>query len=306
MNTGYDFALKTGQVIEIIYPEEKRKRIKGKNTFYPILYTVMVEDRDDFGRNQNIYFNCMVADNFGGTADYLDYTLRPNPIGQTGGDLLGSPDKVKKEILLGSYVLILCVNGNKMNSIIVSGIKSYQAPLRDGNTYKEAKKEDGHHLKFSFNGVDVGINQLGELDITYNGPNDQTGKLLSKTPAGDSVDSKSVGSFVKINKSGDITVSANTTGDKTSPDNFVQIKKDGTINVFADKVNMGDKNSLDYIALSTKVDNELKSIQAELKKIQATLLSGTAPPLGGPVTFAVVYPASYSPNSVAAKHTKGS
>src|ERR1035437_4310128 len=72
-----NFSLKTGQILNIKYPEETAKAT-GESGFMPILYDVMVNESSQNGRIQTIYKDCQIMDHFGGVADFSEHTLRPD------------------------------------------------------------------------------------------------------------------------------------------------------------------------------------------------------------------------------------
>lgn len=292
-----NFSLKIGQVIKVNYPDDELKSIQKD-----ITYDVLVEDMFE-SKEHTILSGCLVLDKFGGAADYLTYSLRQNK-----GNILKNIKDLTESDILGSYVLVLYVHGKSNNPIIIGGIKN---PLSKFNEKRKVpKKDDGHYLKFSFNGIDFSINKDGEVEISYNGPNDPSGKLL------DSADSKSVGSFIKIDKKGDMMIAASSTGDKEKPDNYLNLKKDGTIvitngdkqiltmdknggkiTIYGSQVEIGDKNSLDYVALSQKVDQNFSTLINQLLTHMHPTPVGPSGPPSTPFS---------SPPSTAGSHVKGS
>lgn len=295
-----NFSLKIGQVIKVNYPTDKLKQLQTDVT-----YDVLIEDYYE-SKKHNILNGCVILDKFGGVADFISYTLRQND-----GDILKEIKNITPQKVLGSYVLVLYVHGKSNQPIIIGGIKN---PLTKLNTQRSFPKEtDGHNLKFSFNGIDINIDKDGQLTLSQNGANDASGALLS------SVDKNSVGSFIKIDKKGDVLISANATKDKDKPDNYLNLKKDGTIiitngakqvltmdknggniTIFGDNVHLGDKNSLDFVALSQKVDQNFSTLVNQLlSHMHPTSAPGA--PTGPPMP-----PGFSSPPSVAGKHVKGS
>lgn len=284
-----NFSLKIGQVIDVVYPDEK-------NGFKTITYNILITEKTD-GFNQFILYNCQLLDSFGGLADYLTYTLRKNE-----KDVFGiTKGEVKSSELLGTYVLVALINGSASTPIILGGVPFIDIP-KDSDR-KVPKKEDGHNLKFAFNGVNIEINKDGEFTATKNGPTKADGKLDSDQDGGKE-DQK--GSFVKIDKDGNITLSAN---DKNI---FIINKKDKKITIDGEKVNIngGDNGA-------ARINDEIKSTNAEDAKfwtwftIFRTVLSTPVnePGLGAPSVFQQALNAALAaafPTTLTGKITKGS
>lgn len=164
--------LRFGEVQEILLPTDKRN---FSQRF--VEYTVLVQERRRGTASTRRYSNCVVASLFGGLADKLVFTLRADKLGK--GQTLG----------LGSKVLILCINGETNNAVIIGG-------LRDSQDTADVAK--GHYLDFAFNGLDVGINDAGELTVTFNGKTKKDGTL------DDSADEDASGSMLQFQKDGSI------------------------------------------------------------------------------------------------------
>lgn len=282
-----NFSLKIGQVVKINYPDDK-------NGFKTITYDVMVNDKSD-AYNQVLLFNCQVIDKFGGLADFATYTLRAND-----KDINGlTSNQVKSSELLGSYVIVGLIDGSAASPIILGGVPYIDLP-KDSDR-KVPKKDDGHNLKFVFNGINVEINKDGELNLVKNGPTNPDGTLNT-----DISDDKQKGSFVKIDKDGNITMSAN------EKNIFIINKKDKKITIDGEDViiNGGDKGA-------ARIDDEVKSTQAEDAKfwtfmtIFKTVLSSPVSEagMGAPSVFQQVLNAALAsvfPDSLTSKVTKGS
>lgn len=175
-----NLALRPGEVREIIYPDDKRS-VTGRFTEY----MVEVQESDGNGPGTSTrYANCIVSNLFGSFADILTFTLRADKVGdqETG-------------IGTGSKVLVLCVNGKTTQGVIIGGSRDTGT-----ETQRVDKKDDGHNLKFAFNGIHVGINKDGELRVEYYGATDANGDLLS------SADSNASGSSLVFSKDGSVKV----------------------------------------------------------------------------------------------------
>lgn len=143
--------LRIGEVLEIIYPNEKRSVSKKFNE-----YVVNVQHMTAGVSTSTIYPHCFLASTFGGVADRLHYTLRTQK-------KAGAPSDTG--LGLGSKVLVLCINGETNNAVIIGGI-------REGDKHD---KDDGHHLYFEFNGVQVAIQDNGNFVLQMNGPTEADG-----------------------------------------------------------------------------------------------------------------------------------
>lgn len=170
-----NMVLRQGEIREVIYPDDPRSVTKTV-----VEYSVAVQVRDGNGPAAVVnYPNCQAANLFGGTADKLRYTYRAQA---------KDPEK-GKVISDGSKVQILCVNGELRRAFIVGGI----------NEEKTAEaKNDGHNLRFEFNGVQVGINNDGEMRVEFRGATQTDGKLTS------AADANASGSSLVFSKDGSI------------------------------------------------------------------------------------------------------
>jgi len=247
-----NFNLKVGQILKINYPDETQNPDKT-NT---ITYDVLVQEQINDTKHTTVYYNCTIIDQFGGVADFFEYTYRPNVQDLLSFKLPQGPLKdAQLNKLLGSMVLILCLGGTAANPIIIGGIKN--ALLNKNPDYKtkiKDKKENGHFLNFSFNGITFNINKFGELFLNFLGPTNSQGVLRGSendiekgasdpnNPNSNIVgDKKASNSFLKIDKTGDITVSSSNTNDPEKPNRFIKIQKDGKI-----IINIDEKNTIEF------------------------------------------------------------
>lgn len=175
-----EFALRQGEIREIVYPDDKRSVTKTV-----VEYMVVVAYRDGNGPAvSTLYPNCQVANLFGGIADKLRYTYRPQSKDPDAG----------KAISDGSKVLLLCANGERRRAFIVGGLNESQDAERSA---------DGHNLNFSFNGITVVINKDGEFGLQFVGPTKVDGSL--DTDAG--ADEKNGPTQVEVLKNGNLKIS---------------------------------------------------------------------------------------------------
>lgn len=149
-----DNSLHPGEVQEIIYPSDPRSRSKRVNE-----YSVYVQIRQNGTAVTKIFPNCVMVNDFAGFADKLTYTLRAE---KNADSRNSSKSKIDGK---GSKVLILCLNGETNSALIIGG-------MRDGKDSDPKTDELGHHLHFSFNGVDFDIDKDGQLALTVRGATD--------------------------------------------------------------------------------------------------------------------------------------
>jgi hypothetical protein len=153
-----NMSLRWGEVVAISYPTDSDNINKQVNE-----YTVKVQHKD---RNKSMstvtYNNVQLMNMFGGFADVLKYTLRVAP---------ASPAPAAGNLGTGAKVLLLCANGNKHEAVIIGGLRDL---ANDGN---QDKQGDGHNLAFTFNGINIVIDQNGQLIATFNGATNIDGTL---------------------------------------------------------------------------------------------------------------------------------
>jgi hypothetical protein len=180
-NSGHlnDVALRLGEVKEIVFPNNNKSLSKKF-----IEYNVSVKHKDgDSVYTVTTYVGCVVNNLFGGAADKVTYTLRPDASNNSSSPELG----------IGSKVILLCINGDRNKAIIVGGIRDTTS-----NGSESDGKADGHNYFFEFNGAQTFINDDGELSIVFHGKTDADGSLAS------SADPDAEGSTFKLTKDGSI------------------------------------------------------------------------------------------------------
>ncbi|MDE2425782.1 MAG: hypothetical protein KGO96_07730 [Elusimicrobia bacterium] len=150
--------LRVGRIIKIYNPTDQANLSKKW-----IEYDILVDRANSMGiHTQIVYPHCVIANLFGGAADYIEYTLRQ--------ESLNSPSNNKT--YLGSWVLLLCMDSNANQSLIIGGIKHPKAPTQN--------PDDGHHYTFSFNGTLLKIANDGSVSLTIQGPTKSDGTVSSK------------------------------------------------------------------------------------------------------------------------------
>lgn len=185
-----NFALRFGEVQEIIWPDDTRSRSKKF-----VEYRVYVQERSNATGNGRMYEGVILMNSLAGLADRSFFTLRgEDSASQTKNNRLG----------LGSKVLMLCINGETNNAVIIGG-------LRDETDVSEEKtkaKDLKHHLYWVFNGISVYIDDDGEFLLTYGGK--------TKADGTTDVDKKMRGTRMAFLKDGSWNIN---TRDPNDPDN---------------------------------------------------------------------------------------
>lgn len=156
---------------------------------FPEYDVVTSEQNNMVGQGFVEYTNCISIDSLGGLADFFEYKLR-------------QPDKqdfretYKFDKQDGSLVLLLCLDGSTDRAIIIGGIPN---PSRKTNL----TKDNGLHMEGEYNGVNWKINKDGELTLTYKSKTDNEGNPQ---------DEEAGGTFVEINKTGQVDINTGLTG----------------------------------------------------------------------------------------------
>lgn len=185
-NDGWtNFPLRMGEVYDIIYPKDPRS-ISGQ----VIEYLVLVQhfDHENMTGSSRVYSHCVLLNSLGSFADKFVFTLRPSK--QNNQDIANP-----KEISKGSKVLLLCINGDHTNAVIIGGIRD------QGDKQDLEAQSKGHFLHFVFNGIQVNINNDGEMELSYLGKTD----IKGKTEVSDDI----TGTKVALLKNGNFKVSTN-------------------------------------------------------------------------------------------------
>ncbi len=167
--------LKSGTVIEVLYPEDKKNLSK-----LFIEYTVVVTEKmPNEVTSVNTYNNCLAHNSFGAKNNKIDVTYQ------------AATDKET----VGSRVLLLCVDGssNGNSAIIMGGLNSV-APD------KVHSAADGQFFDFNFNGINFAIDKDGAMQLTFNSFIDLKGKKANE---------KAAGTKVSISKEGQLTIADN-------------------------------------------------------------------------------------------------
>ncbi len=161
MGNQSDTSLRFGEVKAIVYPEDAQSISKRF-----IEYTVNIHHKDNSGPGSTqVYSGCVVSNPFGLGGDLIRYTLRADPI---------KTSSKGAQVGIGAKVLLLCINGDRPRAVIIGGLRDQ---LTQPDSKAVDKKEDGHNLRFQFNGLSASINKDGEFSLIYGGPSDAKGVL---------------------------------------------------------------------------------------------------------------------------------
>ena len=223
-----NISLRPGEVKAIVYPTDAKSISKTW-----IEYSVEVQHRDGhLPGTVTTYPNCWVVNAFGGVADRCTYTLRADSgatQNQSGGTGLGN----------GSKVLLLCINGDQPNAVILGG-------LRDKKDATD-QQSDGHHLAWSFNGIEATIDDTGELELSFTGATNADGSQRSDVTPG------APGSKVKFSDDGSVTLSqGNQTIIIDTPNKNITLTSGGyNVKIDSTGTKLGDPSALDAMYKGT-------------------------------------------------------
>lgn len=160
----HDVSLRVGRVVAQYPPDDPNNRNKKY-----IEYDVEVQHADGAGGFATItYPRAQIASLFGGIADRMQWTPR-----------IVNFD-VSKQIGDSSRVLLLCLNGNSRAVFIIGGL-----PHPDVKTKQDPSLK--HNLDWEFNGLNMLINNDGEMILTHKGATDSSGKIIDETGAYSSI-----------------------------------------------------------------------------------------------------------------------
>jgi len=178
-----NFALREGEVKEIVYPQDTKSQSK---MFIEYVVAVRHSEGGTGVVATSRYRGVLASSLFGGVADFLKYTLRSDD---------GGGDTAQDGIGVGSKVLVLCSGGVTSSAIIIGG-------MRDKKNDPTAidKKSDGHNLSFAFNGISAKINDSGEFKLQFMGKTDVKGGLAK------GVDADASPTTLEITKDGSLEI----------------------------------------------------------------------------------------------------
>lgn len=257
-----------GEVKDIIYPSDEASLSKTV-----IEYNVWAQVRTAGVTEGILFYNCRLASYLGSKADKTTFVLRANPrAGEQRGSQAGFGN--------GSKVLIQCLNGESVYPIIVGG-----AFDPEDKSQKDIP-EDELFYQWVYNGISIGINNDGEVTVTYGGKTDADGK----TDVKDSVK----GSYAKFAKNGNVVISDNDGKNSVTVDHEnkkVVIKRDEAFELgdATDKMLLGESFRKEHKKLNTKLQSlstTLQNLSQQAGQAAATAGGKMAVPLTGAVAAA--------------------
>lgn len=257
--------LRIGEVQQIFYPEDQENVSKRF-----IEYQVLVQMRTNGTAVTKMYEHCIAIDHFAGIADFSYATFR--------ADNTATVENTQRRLApgKGARVLLLCINGESLNAVVLGGIRNAAAPTDVKDT-----KDDGHHLRSVFNGVDFSINKDGEFTLTYNGATQLDGSPTADT------NTDAAGTTVKITKDGNLLVSDGNGENTILVDRVngkVQVTAKTSLDLICPTVHLGDDSTQDPAVLG----NELKDLLSQLIDAITTITVPTAVgPSGVPLNATV-------------------
>jgi hypothetical protein len=252
--------LRIGEVQNIYYPEDQENVSKRF-----IEYRVWVAHKANGTAVTKMYDHCIAIDNLAGIADYSYVTYRADSSASgQNGQKRPAPGK-------GARVILLCINGESQNAVILGGVRNANAPdVKD-------TIDDGHHMHSVFNGIDMLINKDGELTLTYNGATDLSGDPTEDT------NTDAAGTFVKIDKDGNVTVSDANGDNKIFIDRVngkVQLTAKTEMDLICPDVKLGDDQTTDPAVGGNELKDLLNQlIQAILAQTHPTAVGPSGPPI---------------------------
>lgn len=263
------FGLLPGQIISIYTVDNAQNVPDGKGTF--TMYDVQISHPD--GASEVIRRCQMLQPGFGGgMVNYCE--IVPNDPGPKA-----TKPNVAPALKRGSMVLIGFVSGQKLRPIIL-GCLPHPAPVA---VETRPKKADGTVLDLEFQGLNVNINNDGELLISFSGP---------KTDKGKPVDEKIGPTEVTIDKKGNFKIATNeeqsveidrvkkkitvTNGEVeivldqekkkvTVSCDDIEVSGEKSITFISKKVNLGEKAPSHKVGLADMIEKRLKKIESSLQ-----------------------------------------
>lgn len=177
-----EYSLREGEIVDVYDPEHPRNYSKTTTE-----YIVELQFRSGFTSPGSRSVRAVLADNFGGIADFSSFSLRK----RTNKVTRNSPETD------GARVLVLCLNGDESHGVIIAGLKNTNV-----KNFPEIKDIAGRFKNWVFNGVSAFINDSGELKISAAGATKNDG-----TP--DERNEDNHGPYVKFTKNGNLYVTDN-------------------------------------------------------------------------------------------------
>ena len=121
-----------------------------------------IEQFENKGTTTLLYRNCLSSQSFGGIADYVEYTLRPQTYEGDDAPQFNEQD--------GAIVLIQCLDNIGSKAIVIGAL---QHPDRDSNITTTDPQFFGE-----YNGIQVQVNIDGSTSLIFNGATDSKGDVI--------------------------------------------------------------------------------------------------------------------------------
>jgi hypothetical protein len=245
--------LLTGEVVEIIYPEDPKNLSK-----HEIEYTVMVRIKRG-PREQAVLvpYRCTAANAFGG-ADYIRTTFRARQ---------NRTDSFTTTYAPGAVVVLFCVDAVAAAAVIIGGLNNTSNEKSSINQTPKLK-DQGHHLEFMFNGVKFRINDDGSCSLNVTGKKDNANR-----PLGDQIDVKidvsATGNIAVTDQNSNAIVATENGINVSTPKSNVTIGADGTVDISGSQVNLNGATA------SAVLGENLKTI---LNQLTQAITAASFPP----------------------------
>lgn len=234
--TFHDYALRTGYVTEVLPPSHENNRSGSVHEYNVVAY--YYDDRENV-RVPTTYYNCRVASLFGNQGEKVSYTLR------AGNEEPGSAGE------LGSFVFLLCENGNPYHAYII-GAPSHPA---------DASPIDEHHFLFRFNGVELFIDGKGVVSLLRKGPVDAFGE-----PTADVTNT-----LLSILEDGSIFLEDGRGQEVMLGKDFLSLLSAGKVRVNAQEIVFGSESVAPLVRATDEHVRSLKNLNSTLKSVSADL-----------------------------------
>lgn len=153
-NTG----IKAGFIVDSYAPTDDENQSK-LCTEYDV---ETIEQFENKGTTTLLYRNCLSSQSFGGIADYVEYTLRPQTYEGDNAPQFNEQD--------GAIVLIQCLDNIGSKAIVIGAL---QHPDRDSNITTTDPQLFGE-----YNGIQVQVNIDGSTSLIFNGATDSKGDVI--------------------------------------------------------------------------------------------------------------------------------
>jgi hypothetical protein len=167
-----------GEVKGVVYPNDKNSQSK-KNVEY-VVETIM---RNGMGIPVPTNVPCVVVDTFGSVGDFSLHSFRTAS---------RKPDR-DKLVYDGAQVLVAFVSGDTSHGFIIGALRHSKSPQ---------ETLVGRFFRWVFNGIDLDINDDGEVKVQANGATKQDGSP-------DTRNKNNKGPYFQFTKTGDAYVTDN-------------------------------------------------------------------------------------------------